>query len=163
MKTKILVLLAGAIGALVLGGGIALAAALPTFHSHPLANGTIAKATEISANRIEFSSPKNAQVIVQWGEFDKGGNTGWHTHPGLTVVTVTVGTLKYHDGCRSTVYTVGDSFVETPNRPGMVENIRTDATATVYATLIVPNGMAPRTNVPAPNCTNPADDDSRTD
>ena len=156
MKTKILVLLAGAIGALVLGGGVVLAAS--GFASTVLAKGTIAKATEISANRIEFSSPKNAQVIVQRGEFAKGGNTGWHTHPGLTVVTVTAGTLRYHDGCSSKVYTVGQSFVETPSRPGMVENTSADATAQVFATLIVPAGMLPRTDVPAPNCKTPADD-----
>ena len=48
--------------------------------------------------------------------------------------------------------------VETPNRPGMVENTSSDATAQVFATLIVPAGMPPRTDVPAPNCTDPADD-----
>jgi quercetin dioxygenase-like cupin family protein len=156
MKTKVLVLVAGAIGAFVLGGGVALAASgfLPTV----LAKGTIPKATEISANRIDFSSPKNAQVIVQMGDFAKGGNTGWHTHPGLTVVTVKAGTVRYHDGCKSTLYTAGQSFVETPNRPGMVENTSSDATAQVYATLIVPAGMLPRTDVPAPNCAKPADD-----
>jgi quercetin dioxygenase-like cupin family protein len=158
MKTKVLVLLAGAIGALVLGGGIVLAGPPNGFASFVLAKGTNPKATEISANRIEFSSPKNAQVIVQRGEFAMGGNTGWHTHPGLTVVTVTAGTLRYHDGCSSHVYTVGQSFVETPNRPGMVENTSANATAQVFASLIVPAGMAPRTDVPAPDCTKPADD-----
>jgi quercetin dioxygenase-like cupin family protein len=157
MKRKILILVAGAIGALVLGGGVVLAAA-SGFGATVLVKGTIPKATEISANRIDFSSPKNAQVFVQVGDFAKGGNTGWHTHPGLTVVTVKAGTLRYHDGCKSTVYTAGQSFVETPNRAGMVENTSSDATAQVYATLIVPAGMLPRTDVPAPNCTK-ADDD----
>jgi len=158
MKRKIVVLVAGAVGALVLGGGVVLAAASGFTATLLFPKSTISKATEISANHIEFSSPKNAQVFNQVGTFEIGGNTGWHTHPGLTVVSVTAGTLRYHDGCKSTDYTVGQSFVETPNSPGMVENIGSDATAQVYATLIVPAGMLPRTDVPAPNCTKRADD-----
>src|SRR5438105_14558358 len=153
MKTRIVVLSAAAVSAFLLGGGVALAGNPVGFTATILATGTIANATEIQANGIRFTSPPNAQVIVQQGDFVGGGTTSWHTHPGLTLVTVTDGTLRFHNHCSITVYTKGQSFVEPPNTPVMVHNASASLPAQVIATLVVPAGMAPRTNVPAPHCT----------
>lgn len=161
MKTKISVLLATVLGAFLLGGVVVAAAIIPPSGFHPkiIADGKIAKATEVDANGIEFSSRKNARVIVQTVDFDGGGNSGWHTHPGLTVVTVVGGSVVDHSGCDAPVaYTANQSFVEEPNTPGFVENASATVQAHVVATLIVPDGMAPRTNVEAPDCSHPRDD-----
>src|SRR5438105_4082680 len=153
MKTRIVVLSAAAVSAFLLGGGIAQAGNPSGFTATILATGTIANATEIQANGIRFSSPPNAQVIVQQGDFVAGGTTGWHMHPGLTVVTVTNGTLRFHNKCSVTVYTKGESFVEPPNTPVTVKNESASVPAQVITTLVVPAGMAPRTNVSPPHCT----------
>jgi quercetin dioxygenase-like cupin family protein len=161
MKTKILVLLASTLGAFLLGGSVAVAAIVGPSGFHPtiIADGKIAKASEIDANGIEFSSRKNARVLVQTVEFDGGGMSGWHTHPGLTVVTVVDGSVIDRTGCHApVVYTKNQSFVEEPNTPGSVNNVSDTVKAHVVATLIVPDGMAPRTNVEAPNCSHPRDD-----
>jgi quercetin dioxygenase-like cupin family protein len=161
MKTKILVLFASALGPFLLGGVVVLAAIVPPSGFHPviIADGKIAKASEIDANGIEFSSRKNARVVVQTVEFDGGGKSGWHTHPGLTVVTVLDGSVIDRSGCDApVVYTAKQSFVEPPNTPGSVDNVSGTVKAHVVATLIVPDGMAPRTNVEAPNCSHPSDD-----
>jgi quercetin dioxygenase-like cupin family protein len=154
MKSKMLILLAAVCGAFLLGGGVVLAGAPIGFSTKILSDGKIATATEIKANGIKFSSQKNARVIVQMGDFVPGGSSGWHTHPGLTVVTVIEGSVTGHDGCDAAVtYSKGQSFVERPNTPGDVDNASATIAAHVIAALIVPDGMAPRTNVDAPNCT----------
>jgi quercetin dioxygenase-like cupin family protein len=160
MKARMLVLLAGVAGAFILGGGVVLAAGVVTVK--PLANGTIARSTDIGANGIEFSSRQNAQVIVQQVDFPSGVATGWHTHPGLTVVTVTSGTVTFHSRCNTTTHTAGtasSSFVERPNTPVNVED-NTAGSAQVVTTLIVPAGMAARTNLATgPDCTQSNDDE----
>jgi quercetin dioxygenase-like cupin family protein len=158
MKTKIFVLSATTFGAILLGGGVVLAEPPSGFTATIVGDGKIAKASEISANGIEFTSRKNARVIVQTGEFVGGGQSGWHTHPGLTVVTVIDGTVSNRTGCAAAVvYAKGESFVEPPDTPISVNNTSATVLAHVVATLVVPDGMAPRTNVTAPVCP-PAED-----
>jgi quercetin dioxygenase-like cupin family protein len=155
MKTKFLVLLATACGAFLLGGGVVLAAG--AFTTTPIASGTIARAAEIEANGIEFSSPSNSKVAVVQGDFEAGSSTGWHTHPGLTVVVVKSGTVTNRTGCNAPVtYGAGASFVEPPNTP---INVSAAAPARVITTLIFPSGMASRTDVNAPVCSGPPADD----
>jgi quercetin dioxygenase-like cupin family protein len=158
VKTKMFILVAAACGAFLLGGGVVLAGPPIGFTATIISDGKIAKATEINANGIKFSSHQNARVIVQVGDFVPGGTSGWHTHPGLTVVTVTDGSVINYVACREgVVYTKGQSFVEPPNTPGDVDNTSTTRAAHVMATLIVSDGMAPRTNVDAPKCTHEGD------
>lgn len=152
MKTKMFVLLAIACGAFLLGSGVVLAAGTG-FTATILAKGTIAKSSKMSAHRIEFSAPKNVRVITQQVDFAAGGSSGWHTHPGLVVVTVTIGSLRVTDGCHApVVYEAPQSFIETPDTAGLVENVSTTTAAQSFATVIVPQELAPRTDVPAPNC-----------
>lgn len=137
----------------MLGGGVVLAEPPSGFTPVIVGDGKVAKASEISAHGIDFSSRKNARVIVQTGEFAGGGKSGWHTHPGLTIVTVIDGTVSNRTGCdAAVVYAKGDSFVEPPDTPISVDNTSDTLLAHVVATLVVPDGMAPRTNVTAPVC-----------
>jgi quercetin dioxygenase-like cupin family protein len=148
-----LVLLACAVGAFFLGGGVVLAGKPTGSTPIILASGTIAKATAIQASGIQFSAPENVQVIVQQTDFVGGGTSGWHTHPGLTVVTVADGSFRYHEGCSVKLYIKGQSFVEPPNTPVMVRNTSATLPGQTFAALVVPAGVAPRTNVTAPKCT----------
>jgi len=103
MKTKMLILLASVCGAFLLGGGVVVAGPPIGFTATILSDGRIAKATEINANGIKFASQKNARVVVQRGDFVPGGSSGWHTHPGLTVVTVIEGSVINYEGCGDAV------------------------------------------------------------
>jgi len=85
-----------------------------------------------------------------------GGQSGWHTHAGATLVTVTVGEIVWYDGanplCTSTTYHVGDGFVEPANHVHLVRNT-TGATAEFTAVQIRPAGTAPRIDADKPtNC-----------
>ena len=56
-----------------------------------------------------------------------GGHSGWHTHAGITMVTVIAGEVRWYDGadpgCPLKIYRVGDSFVEPANNVHLVQNI----------------------------------------
>ena len=55
-------------------------------------------------------------TVVAELTFGPNSSTGWHSHPGKTLVTVQQGTFTvYHDNCHPHVYEAGDAFVELPS------------------------------------------------
>lgn len=84
-----------------------------------------------------------------------GGNSGWHTHAGITIVTVTDGEITWIDGvaCSRRVYRVGESFVEAANRLHLVRNM-TASDAVFTAVQLRPEGAGGRLDADAPSgCT----------
>jgi quercetin dioxygenase-like cupin family protein len=153
MKTKVLALFSTGLGVLVLGAGVAMATVSVGFSASIIAKGTIAKPVEVSVKGIEFSTKGPTDVINQRVTFDPAGNSGWHMHPGLVFVTVIEGSVATASGCQSpVVYGVGQSFVEPPMEAGYVKNTSTTVRAVTFATLVVPHGVAPRIDAPAPVC-----------
>jgi hypothetical protein len=57
-----------------------------------------------------------SDVYVQSNVWAPGGTSGWHTHPGHSLITVTAGTVTAYEGhdasCTPKVYTVGMTFVD---------------------------------------------------
>ena len=79
-----------------------------------------------------------------------GGDTGWHTHPGISFALIQSGTLTlYHSDFTSEVHPAGTGFVESP---GDVHNaVNEGATDLELAVLfLVPKGAPPRIDEPAP-------------
>ena len=63
-------------------------------------------------------------------------STGWHTHPGHSLIIVTQGTLtEYHADCKPIVHVAGDTFVD----PGEGEEhiIRNESTTTAAANVAI--------------------------
>lgn len=71
-----------------------------------------------------------SDMYVQSNVWQPGGSTGWHTHPGHSLIVVTAGTLTAYDGhdpdCKPKVYTVGMGFVDPG--AGHVHLIRNEGT-----------------------------------
>lgn len=71
-----------------------------------------------------------SDVYVQNNVWAPGGSTGWHTHPGHSLIIVTAGTITTYEGddpeCSPEVFTVGMGVVD----PGgdHVHNIRNEGT-----------------------------------
>ena len=69
-----------------------------------------------------------SDVYVQSNVFPPGASSGWHTHPGHSLIIVAAGTVTAYDGddreCRPHVYTQGMGFVD----PGgdHVHNLRNE-------------------------------------
>ncbi len=66
--------------------------------------------------KFEFRAKPNTNTVVASFTFGPNSSTGWHTHPGRTLVTVKSGTFTvYHaEDCAPLVYEPGDAFVELP-------------------------------------------------
>jgi hypothetical protein len=58
----------------------------------------------------------DSDLYVQSNVWVPGGTSGWHTHPGHSLITVTAGSVTAYEGddpsCTPKVYTVGMTFVD---------------------------------------------------
>lgn len=105
---------------------------------------------------LEFTKGQSDLYVIN-NVWQPGGNTGWHSHPGHSLIIVTSGTLTDYEAsdpnCKPVVYTTGQAFID----PGgdEVHNIRneTGATATNIAIQLIPAGATRRIDEPQPgNC-----------
>jgi quercetin dioxygenase-like cupin family protein len=99
----------------------------------------------------------SSDVYVQSNVWAPGGSTGWHTHPGHSLIVVTAGTVTAYDGddrrCRPQVYTAGMGLVD----PGgdHVHNLRNegDVEARTIAVQLIPADATRRIDADNPgNC-----------
>jgi hypothetical protein len=81
------------------------------------------------------------------------GSSGWHTHPGSSLVKVTGGVISLYDAhlCTATQLVVGQTFVdEGGGHLHLVRNETANA-AEVSVVQIMPRGLARRIDAPQPN------------
>lgn len=107
---------------------------------------------------LSWQKTKGASdAYVQNNVWQPGGSTGWHTHPGHSLIIVTAGAITAYEGndpdCKPHVYTQGMGFVD----PGgdHVHNIRNEGTteARTVAVQLIPAGATRRIDADNPgNC-----------
>jgi quercetin dioxygenase-like cupin family protein len=93
-----------------------------------------------------------SDLYIQDNVWQPGGTTGWHTHPGHSLITVTEGTITAYEGsCAPTVYTVGMGFVD-PGGDDHVHVLRNEGSvvARTKAVQLVPAGAPRRLDRPKP-------------
>ena len=98
-----------------------------------------------------------SDLYVQSNVWQPGGTTGWHSHPGHSLIIVTAGAVTNYMGddpdCKPTVYTEGMGFVD----PGgdhvhMIRN-EGDVEARTIAIQLIPADAARRIDAEDPgNC-----------
>ncbi len=96
----------------------------------------------------------SSDLYVQTNIWAPGGTTGWHTHPGHSLIIVTAGTVTAYEGddvtCTPHVYTVGMGFAD----PGgdHIHLIRNEGTveARTIAVQLIPAGAVRRVDAPDP-------------
>jgi len=104
----------------------------------------------------------SSDLFVQSNVWQPGGSTGWHTHPGHSLIIVTAGTVTEYHGddanCTPHVHTatpgVSVGFVDPG--AGHVHIIRNEsgAEARTIAVQLIPAGAMRRIDAPDPgNCT----------
>src|SRR3954468_1829812 len=66
--------------------------------------------------KIKLKTKGLSDLYVQSNVWSPGGSTGWHTHPGPSLITVTAGTVTVYDSddptCTPHRYSAGDGFVD---------------------------------------------------
>jgi quercetin dioxygenase-like cupin family protein len=106
---------------------------------------------------IKATVKGDSDLYVTLNTWQAGGRTGWHTHPGPSLVTVIEGTITVYDSSDSTctpkTYTAGQTFTDIGC--GDIHNVvnNTSAAAQAVAVQIVPHGQMRRQDRPQPaNC-----------
>ena len=65
---------------------------------------------------LKLKTKGDSDLYVVRNSIAPGGQSGWHTHPGPSLITVTAGEIMAYDGenplCTPTRYTVGQGFVD---------------------------------------------------
>ena len=95
----------------------------------------------------------DSDLYVTKHTFAAGGQTGWHSHPGPSLITVIEGTLTvYHPGCTVETFSAGESFTDLGC--GDIHDVRneTNAEAQDVAVQIVPHGAPRRVDEPDQGC-----------
>jgi quercetin dioxygenase-like cupin family protein len=102
-----------------------------------------------------FVAQAGTNTVVADFTFGPNSSTGWHTHPGKTLVTVKSGTFTvYHaKDCAPRVYGPGDAFVEKPSTVHVGRNETSSDVELGVVFFGVPIGGNPRIDQPQPaNC-----------
>ena len=98
-----------------------------------------------------------SDLYVQSNVWQPGGHSGWHTHPGHSLITVTAGTVTAYDGddedCTPHVYTTGMGFVDPGGEHVHILRNETSAEARTITVQLIPAGSTRRIDAPDPgNC-----------
>ena len=167
MKSKwIVIVLLGVLGAAVYGG-IALAT---TPNGVTTTTFGVARFDDINATTKTDVNPGNAtdfwqarlntkgasDLYVLQNTIVPGGDFGWHSHPGPSLVIVKAGTATFYEGddpsCTPHVVTAGSGFVDNGHDTHIVRNEGTVDLVTVVVS-IVPAGFGRRIDESSPgNC-----------
>jgi quercetin dioxygenase-like cupin family protein len=103
-----------------IGGGVAMAAHVIEVDPATVPTGFLAAHNEIDDVPVSALAravtPDGTEISIQHARLGPNVATGWHTHPGVGMVTVVRGALTYEDArgnkCRRTTYPAGEGFVD---------------------------------------------------
>jgi quercetin dioxygenase-like cupin family protein len=157
-------ILAGSALAASLIAGLALATpTIGAWYNVVLATGTVNRDVHAHAHvalpgteegfSAELETEGAANFIQQEIKFSPLGTTGWHTHPGILMLTLAAdsGPIDWYDAnCKKTVYNAGDSWTEGTKLHDVVNNSSIDAHFLV--SYVVAKGVPKRTDQSAPAC-----------
>jgi len=169
VKRKIIMTSAAAAAAVLFTSGMAVTPSNATpsdgFVGTQISKGFFGPLS-LNANKVQDKSDKwdfklqttgDSDLYVTRNAISAGGSSGWHTHPGPSLVTVTVGEIAVYDGddpaCPRTVYKAGQGSVDIGG--GAVHLVRNEsgAPAETVSVQMIPTGAARRIDAPKPtNC-----------
>jgi quercetin dioxygenase-like cupin family protein len=139
-----------AAGAFAVAASLALAAVATATPSTGTVSPVIIGAGSMSTG-MGFNAHPGTNTVVAEFTFGPNSSTGWHSHPGKTLVTVQSGHFTvYHDDCRSRTFGPGDAFVELPSSVHVGRNETGDTVKLGVVFFGVPIGGSPRIDQPQP-------------
>jgi hypothetical protein len=99
----------------------------------------------------------SSDLYVQNNVWQPGGTTGWHSHPGHSLIIVTAGTVTAYEGndpsCTPHVYTLGMGFVDPGGSHVHILRNEGNAVAQTVAVQLIPAGQPRRIDAKDPgNC-----------
>jgi quercetin dioxygenase-like cupin family protein len=128
------------------------------FSAEQLAKGTYAP-MQLTADKegkwdLQLKTKDSSDVYVVRNTITPGGYSGWHTHPGPSLITVTAGQITIYEGdglCQPKVYGVGDGAVDLGS--GHLHNIKNEGAvnAVTVVVQIIQEGAGRRVDADQPN------------
>jgi quercetin dioxygenase-like cupin family protein len=115
--------------------------------------GDIGVKTNFDGHKVDIDTKGDSDLYVVSNVIAPGGHSGWHTHPGPSLITVKSGTITAYEGddptCSPTVYTTGQGFIDPGD--GHVHLLRNEGAipAETIAVQFVPDGGTRRIDEPA--------------
>ena len=117
------------------------------------------KTNESHPHRVKVQTKGDSDVYVVRNTVQPGGHSGWHFHPGPSLITVKEGTATFYDGddptCTGHDYTAGTGVIDDAADPTHVHLLRNngDVPLVTVTVQIVPAGAQRRIDAPDPgNC-----------
>ncbi len=152
-------------GTAVLGGLAALAVAATAlatsssgFSTEQLSLGRFGE-IHIKTDDVKLKTKGDSDVYVVRNTVLPGGQSGWHYHPGPSLITVVQGTATFYDGddptCTPRVFPAGTGIIDDAVDASHVHLLRNEGTGNLVTvtTQIVPAGATRRVDAPDPgNC-----------
>ena len=101
----------------------------------------------------------SSDLYVQSNVWQPGGSTGWHSHPGHSLIIVTAGTVTDYESddpeCKPHVYTQGMGLVDSGGDHVHLIRNEGDVPAQTVAVQLIPAGATRRIDAAAPaSCPN---------
>jgi quercetin dioxygenase-like cupin family protein len=112
---------------------------------------SIHSVTDTQAVKIKTHGFSDVYTVVN--RIAPGGHTGWHSHPGPSIISVVSGQATEYDGDDPTrtprVHSAGSSFVDDGQHPHMVRN-EGSTELVLVAFQVLPTGAPRRIDEPKP-------------
>ena len=151
---------AGALVAFAFGGiAIGIAWATPgsgittTIIAGPTQLGEIHLDSESDINDVKIKTKGDSDVWVVHNRIVPGGHTGWHSHPGPSIISVVSGqATEYHsdDPLTPIVHSAGSAFVDEGGDHAHIVVNEGSTDLVLVAFQVLPRGATRRIDVPAP-------------
>jgi hypothetical protein len=113
------------------------------------------RASGVGNLTIELAATETIDVVTVLFTIPPGGHSGWHTHPGPAIFTVSNGTLTMYDAhdasCTPEPFAAGSGSLEagTTSHHHILRN-ETDSNAETIVTFLLPPGAPIRIDLPDP-------------
>jgi quercetin dioxygenase-like cupin family protein len=115
------------------------------------------KTNDAKPNQVKLKTKGESDVYVVENTVKPGGNSGWHTHPGPSLITIKAGTATFYDGddptCSPHSYPAGSGVIDPGD--GHVHILRNEGNVDLVTVTvqILPAGAPRRIDAPSPgNC-----------
>jgi quercetin dioxygenase-like cupin family protein len=158
MKGRLILAVVVALGGFAVTAGVVLATPQTGFTPEQQWKGVFGeidvKTNGFLPHQVKLKTKEASDVYVTRNSIAVGGQSGWHTHPGPSLIIVTVGEIMAYDGddptCTPTRYRAGEGFVDPGD--GHVHLLRNEssAPAETVAVQFLPKDARRRIDTPAP-------------
>ena len=103
---------------------------------------------------VELKAEGQTDLHVVRNSIAVGGQSGWHRHPGPSLITVTVGEITAYESsdplCSPRVYRAGEVFIDHGDHAHLLKN-ESGAAAETVAVQFLADGSTRRIDEPQPN------------